>query len=159
MSHCPNTKDEAAKRSVYCTSMYLRPKNSAHFWMSHWPGYDYRSKQYWFVFVLFFIFALFKDTWSQKGHLVSCTLSYYHLSYYFLCLPITRADVRLEVQWAVNLVIAEGHFNLPRKFVWVCTGQSTHFITPEGRREVCYIEQNWAYCDRADTKHESQLNI
>ena len=29
---------------------------------------------------------------------------------------------------AVNLVITDGHFNLPQLFVWVCIGLHTHFI-------------------------------
>ena len=33
-------------------------------------------------------------------------------------LQITRADKRPPVKWAVNLVIAYGHFNLPQGFVW-----------------------------------------
>ena len=27
-----------------------------------------------------------------------------------------------QVKWAVNLVIADGHFNLSQGFVWVCMG-------------------------------------
>ena len=27
---------------------------------------------------------------------------------------------------------AYGHVNLPQGFVWVCMGQYTHFVTPEG---------------------------
>ena len=39
---------------------------------------------------------------------------------FFLYLQITRADIRPQVKWAVNLVIADGHFNLPRGFVDKC---------------------------------------
>ena len=27
---------------------------------------------------------------------------------------------RLQVEWAVNLVIADGHFDLPQEFAWLC---------------------------------------
>ena len=27
-----------------------------------------------------------------------------------------------QVKWPVNLVIVDGHFNLHRRFVWVCMG-------------------------------------
>ena len=40
----------------------------------------------------------------------------------FVNLQITRSDIRPQVKWAVNLVIAEGHFKLPQRFVWVCMG-------------------------------------
>ena len=29
-------------------------------------------------------------------------------------------------------MIAYGHFILPQGFVWVCMGEHTHFIAPEG---------------------------
>ena len=32
----------------------------------------------------------------------------------------------------VSLVIADGHLNLPQRFVWVYMGKHTHFITLEG---------------------------
>ena len=38
----------------------------------------------------------------------------------FLCWQITRADIRSQVKWAVNFVIADGHLNLPEGFAWVC---------------------------------------
>ena len=50
----------------------------------------------------------------------------------FQNLQITRSDIRPHIKWAVSLVITYGHFNLPQRFVWVCTGSHTHFITPEG---------------------------
>ena len=56
---------------------------------------------------------LFINTWSQYGHLVSC------MTILFLCLQITKSDIRPQVKWAVNLVIADIHFNLPQGFVWV----------------------------------------
>ena len=37
----------------------------------------------------------------------------------FLNLQITRSDIRPHIKWAVSLVIAYGHFNLPQGFVWV----------------------------------------
>ena len=39
--------------------------------------------------------------------------------YSLLCLQITSADVRPQVKWASNLVIANGLFNLPLGYVWV----------------------------------------
>ena len=47
----------------------------------------------------------------------------------FRCLQITKADIRPQVNWAVDLVISDSHFNLPQGFVWVCMGSHTHFIT------------------------------
>ena len=44
------------------------------------------------------------------------------LSSLFLNLQVTRSDVRPHIKWAVNLVIAYGHFNLPQGFVWVWMG-------------------------------------
>ena len=35
--------------------------------------------------------------------------------YSFLCLHITKLDIRPQVKWAVSLVIADGHFNLHQK--------------------------------------------
>ena len=40
----------------------------------------------------------------------------------FLNLQITRSDIRPHTKWAVSLVIAYGHFNLPQGFVRVCMG-------------------------------------
>ena len=60
-----------------------------------------------------FVYGLFNDTWSRQGHSVSC------MTILFLNLQITRLDIRPYKKWAVSLVIAYGHFNLPREFVWV----------------------------------------
>ena len=37
----------------------------------------------------------------------------------FLSLQITRAAIKLKVKWAINLVIADGNFNLPRGLLWL----------------------------------------
>ena len=50
----------------------------------------------------------------------------------FLNLQIVRSDIRPHINWAVSLVIAYGHFNLPQGIVWVCMSSHTHFITPKG---------------------------
>ena len=51
----------------------------------------------------------------------------------FLNLQITRSDIKPHTKWAVSLVIADGHFNLPHVFVWV---RNIHtFITPKGGKE------------------------
>ena len=47
----------------------------------------------------------------------------------FLNLQIVRSDIRPHIKWAVSLVIAYGHFNLPQGIVWVCMSSHTHFIT------------------------------
>ena len=60
-------------------------------------------------------FVLFNDTWTVRTYVVM----YDHI---FLNLQITRLDIRPHIKWAVNLVIAYGHFNLPQGFVWVCMG-------------------------------------
>ena len=51
---------------------------------------------------------------------------------FFLRLQITRSGIRPHQKWAVSLVIAYGHFNLPWGFVWVCMGQYTRFSNPKG---------------------------
>ena len=71
-------------------------------------------------------FVLFIDTWSQKGHSVSC------MTILFLNLQFTTSDIRPHIKLAVSLVIAYGHFSLLQAFVWVCMGLHIHFITPEG---------------------------
>ena len=35
-----------------------------------------------------------------------------------------------HVKWAVSLVIAHGHFDLPQQFLWVCMGEH-HILSPE----------------------------
>ena len=50
----------------------------------------------------------------------------------FWNLQITRSDIRPHIKWAVSLMIAYGHFILPRGFVWVYMGEHTQFITLEG---------------------------
>ena len=51
---------------------------------------------------------------------------------FFLCLQITTAEIRPQAKYSINLVIVDDHFNLPQRFVWVCMGYYTHFITPKG---------------------------
>ena len=71
-------------------------------------------------------FVLFYDTSSQKGY------SMPSMTILFLNLQIIRSDIRPDIKWAVSLVIAYGHFNLPQGIVWVCMSSHTHFITPIG---------------------------
>ena len=54
----------------------------------------------------------------------------------FLNLQVTRSDMRPHIKWAVSLVIAYGHFNLPQGFVWLSMGAHTHLITPEGLLDI-----------------------
>ena len=51
-----------------------------------------------------------------------------------LGLQIIRSDIRPHIKWAVSLVIAYGHSNLPQGIVWVyiCMSSHTHFIIPNG---------------------------
>ena len=63
-------------------------------------------------------FVLFNATWSLEGHSVSC------MTILSLNFQIARSDIRSNVKWAVGLVIAYGHFNLPQGFVWVYCFQS-----------------------------------
>ena len=51
-----------------------------------------------------------------RGHSVSC------MTILFLNLQITRSDIRPHIKWAVSLVLAYGHFNIPLGFMWVCMG-------------------------------------
>ena len=39
------------------------------------------------------------------------------LSFEFYCSHLTRSNIRPQV-WAVDLVMTDGHFNLPQRFVW-----------------------------------------
>ena len=39
--------------------------------------------------------------------------------YAFLCLQITSKEIGPQTWWAVSLVLAGCHFNLPQSFVWV----------------------------------------
>ena len=64
----------------------------------------------------------------------------------FLSLQITKADIRPQVKWAVNLAIADSHFNLPQGFVWVniltlsphrAVGKDANCHTNSGTREPC----------------------
>ena len=71
-------------------------------------------------------FVLFYDTSSQKGY------SMPSMTILFLNLQIIRSDIRPDIKWAVSLVIAYSHFNLPQGIVWVCMSSHTHFITPNG---------------------------
>ena len=69
--------------------------------------------------------------------------------YSFLRLQITRAVIRPQVKLAVNLVIEDGHFNLPQGlcgYVWVNT---LTFVTPEG----------FAHFDSFDAEHTSTLHV
>ena len=65
-------------------------------------------------------FVLSNDNWSQKGHSVSC------MTILVINFHVTRSDTRTHIKWAVSLVIAYGHFDIPHGFAWVCTGQHTH---------------------------------
>ena len=66
-------------------------------------------------------------TWSLLDHVVSC------MTILILSLQITRADIKPQVKWAVNLVIVDGHFNLPQGFVCICMDSHTHFTTGHGK--------------------------
>ena len=40
------------------------------------------------------------------------------------------SETKSHAKWAVSLMIVDGHFDLPQRFVWVCTGLHIHSITP-----------------------------
>ena len=73
-------------------------------------------------FVMTRSFVLFIDTWSQEGHSVS------YMTILFSMFANHPNLTSVHVKWAVSLVIADGHFNLPQGFVWVCSGKYTRFI-------------------------------
>ena len=59
----------------------------------------------------------------------------YRFPYSMLCMTILSSFLahhhcthQATHEWAINLVITDGHFNLPQLFVWVCIGSHTHFI-------------------------------
>ena len=35
---------------------------------------------------------------------------------------LAKSPYKTTRKWAISLVIADGHFNLPQEFVWVCIG-------------------------------------
>ena len=47
----------------------------------------------------------------------------------FLNLQIIKTDISPHIKLAVSLVIAYGHFNLPRRFVCVCTHECNIITT------------------------------
>ena len=66
-------------------------------------------------------------------------------------------------KWAVSLVTAHGHLNLPQGFVWVCTcmGSHTHFINPEGyhgRMHITSASAQSMHCLINTDKHSDTLN-
>ena len=50
---------------------------------------------------------------------------------------MTRADIGSQVKWAVNLVIAYGHFYLPLGFVWA------HYKVVKFEGALIKIKRNW----------------
>ena len=65
-------------------------------------------------------FVLVNDTWSQKGHSVTCITM---CDTSFNACKITRSDIRpyIHVKWAVSLVITDDDFNF-HQLVWVYVG-------------------------------------
>ena len=45
---------------------------------------------------------------------LSKAIRYHVRSYSFLCLQMTRADIREQLKWAVKLIIADGLYNIPQ---------------------------------------------
>ena len=76
----------------------------------------------------------------------------------FLNLEITRSDIMPHIKWAVSLVIAYGHFNLPQGFVWVCTSLLT-LSTPRGPLELDLILVVLSPLELIRSLHKRQLCI
>ena len=66
----------------------------------------------------------------------------------FQNLQISRSDIRPHIKWAVSLVIACGHFNLPPGFFCTCIGQHIHFISSEGGLHSWTMHVWDSWCDR-----------
>ena len=80
-------------------------------------------------------------------------------------------QIRTDIKWAVSLVIAYGHFNLPQRFVWVCIFQIRphtkwavslviaygHFNLPQGFVWVCvfYCMMNGVPSTHVQNGHSS----
>ena len=54
----------------------------------------------------------------------------YTLSLVFCACTSPDQTFRAQVTWTVRLVIANGHFNLPRRFVWLCMGSDIFILSP-----------------------------
>ena len=81
-------------------------------------------------------FVSFYDTSSQKGHTVPS------VTILFLNLQITTSDIRPYIKWAVSLVFAYGHFNLPQGIVWIC--MSSHHLSPP-RAQMTHLMKHTSY--------------
>ena len=66
-----------------------------------------------------------------QDRLVVCVLEWHMVSvrtfgamydHTFSDLQIIKSDIRPQIKWAVNLVIACGHFNVIQGFAWVHMG-------------------------------------
>ena len=51
----------------------------------------------------------------------------------------SKSHIRPQVKWAVSLVIADGHFNLPQGFVWACVVKHTHSVIQGGPCKVTIL--------------------
>ena len=63
------------------------------------------------------IFIWFVWSWRLE-------FDYHPKSFEILWVQITRSHTRPQAKMAVRQVIADGHFDLPQGFVWVCMGKS-----------------------------------
>ena len=65
-------------------------------------------------------------------------------NYSFLKLQITRSDISPHIKCVGSLVIAYGHFNLPKLFVWVCmVNMLTISISPLRVANWCLLLCDW----------------
>ena len=92
-------------------------------------------------YVYYYYILLFNDTWS---HLDIWLMNDPCQSFFYAC----RSENRHQVKWAVILVTVNGFLRLPQRYVRVCTGQHTHFITPHP--EVCMRYLLWEFLQRGN---------
>ena len=63
----------------------------------------------------------------------------------FLCLQITRADIRAAIKNDAKLLVGYLHFNLSHGFVWACTRLAYSLYQPKGTYTKCEPITNWIH--------------
>ena len=81
---------------------------------------------------------LFYNARSQKGHKA------WWLTFLVLTSQITRS-VKRSPNWTVSLVIAGGHSNFPRSFVWVYIRDTVHTLPPRVLSFIAWLM--WAFTE------------
>ena len=105
-------------RKFYCIRVHIRI-------MTKYETFIYRIAYSWYKDLGLGLCCLMTPGLSKD---IRCHV---RMTILFLNLQITRSDIRPHIKWAVSLMIAYGHFNLPQGFVWVC-GLTCSLYHPQG---------------------------